>query len=135
MATAVGPFMPSEITGSSLSRALRFAIRGCVLGFIAFTSRTALASADGISGYSGRDGSTCSGCHAGGSKPTATLTGPTSLTVGQEGTFTFTLSGGPAVHGGLDVAAQGAGTFVEGVGGQGERIDTDEVVHAAPGNF
>lgn len=68
-----------------------------------FFSSIAFASSAGISGESGRDGSTCARCHTGGGTATATLTGPTNVQGGTTQTYTFTIMGGPGVVGGLNV--------------------------------
>jgi hypothetical protein len=53
----------------------------------------------------------CTDCHGlGGTLPTVTITGPTSLASGASGTYTLTITGGAAAYGGLDVSAS-AGTL------------------------
>ncbi len=68
----------------------------------------AWAHSNGITGYSGNPatntGQICTKCHSGGTVPTVTLTGPTSLAPGASGVYTFTITGGAAVVGGLDVS-------------------------------
>ena len=102
-------------------------------------SLTAHANKNGITGYSGKAGSTVtcmsSSCH--GAKPSAlvptvTLTGPTSLAAGTTGNYTLTITGGPAVKGGMDVAVNGgtlntSGTDLKAFGG--------ELTHTAPKAF
>ncbi len=67
------------------------------------------AHASGMSGYSGNpstnSGAICTMCHSGGTMPTVTMTGPTSLAPGANGVYTLTITGGAAVVGGLDVSA------------------------------
>ena len=62
----------------------------------------ASATANGISGFSGKTGSTCTPCHSNGTAPTVTLTGPTSVASGSTNTYTFMVGG--SGNGGLDVA-------------------------------
>ncbi len=73
--------------------------------------RAAWGHAKGINGFSGNpatnSGSICTACHYGGTLPTVTLTGPTSLATGSTAVYTFTITGGPAVTGGLDVSTTG----------------------------
>src|SRR5256885_16563094 len=71
---------------------------------------SAFGYAAGISAYSGMNVTTCNACHTpqSATNATLTLTGPTALTSGQVGTYTLTLSGGPGVKAGLDVAVDTA---------------------------
>jgi hypothetical protein len=63
-------------------------------------------SSGGMSGYSGSSGALCTDCHtASGTAPNVTLTGPSSLMAGTSGVYTFTITGGAAAVGGLDVSA------------------------------
>jgi hypothetical protein len=72
---------------------------------------TAWSRASGISGYSGNpgtnNGAICTSCHSGGTAPSVSLSGPSSLTVGTSGVYTITISGGAASVGGFDVSAVG----------------------------
>ncbi|MBV8205701.1 MAG: hypothetical protein JO041_02835 [Acidobacteria bacterium] len=92
-----------------------------------FVVPVAYASSNGIAGYSGKSGSTCTQCHSTGTKPTVTLSGPTSVASGSTNTFTFTVKGA-AGNGGLDVAAT-AGTFTAGTG---TKVQSGELVHSSP---
>ena len=66
----------------------------------------AFAHSGGVNGHSGKQGATCNACHSGsGALPTLTLSGPASLTTGQVGDYVVTLTGGPGVRAGLNVAA------------------------------
>src|SRR5215469_12560759 len=82
-----------------------------VLAVLLFSTITAHAYPGGVSGYSGKNGSTCTSCHSNGTKPTVTISGPTSVTSGSTNSYTLTVSGGG--NGGLDVASTG-GTFTAG---------------------
>jgi hypothetical protein len=83
----------------------RFIWLGCLFGI----SSSAFAYEFGgtlVYGHSGKEGAnvTCNECHSGGQLPGVTLTGPNALTAGEQGTFTFTMTGGAGIVGGLDVA-------------------------------
>jgi hypothetical protein len=69
---------------------------------------TASATSTGVSGYSGNPatnaGAICTACHSGGTVPTVALSGPTSLPTNSTGVYLFTITGGAAVNGGLDVS-------------------------------
>lgn len=73
-----------------------------------------LAHSGGVNGHSGKQGITCNECHSGsGALPAVTLTGPASLTTGQMGDYVLTVTGGPGVRAGMNVAAgPGSITFV-----------------------
>ena len=88
------------------------------------------ASSGGITGFSGKSGSTCTVCHSQSttSIPTVTLTGPTTVTSGSTNTYTLSVSVITAGNGGLDVAAS-AGTFTAGTGTQ---VLNGEITHTAP---
>jgi hypothetical protein len=89
----------------------------------------AYASSGGISGFSGMNGSTCTSCHSSStSKPTVTLTGPTSVASGSTNNYTISVSVVTSGNGGVDVAAS-AGTLGAGTG---TKILNGEVVHSAP---
>jgi Viral BACON domain len=101
------------------------------LAFIALSialSVPAQATSNGISGFSGMNGSTCTGCHSSGSAPTVTLTGPTSVASGSTNSYTLSVSTVTAGNGGMDLAASG-GTFAAGTG---TKVLNGEVVHSAP---
>ncbi len=68
-------------------------------------SAEAFANAGGITGRSGKQTTTCSGCHAQGGNPTTlTVTGPTTVTAGVRALYKVELEGGPAVFGGTNIA-------------------------------
>jgi len=75
-----------------------------------------MAVPSGISGYSGASGPTCTACHPGGAAiPTLTLSADsnsTTVSPGSTTSYTLTMTGGPAVTAGLDVAAS-AGTIID----------------------
>ncbi|MBL8950138.1 MAG: PKD domain-containing protein [Myxococcaceae bacterium] len=74
---------------------------------VAFTliSAEAFANAGGITGRSGKQTTTCSGCHMqGGNTATLTVTGPTTVVAGTAGNYTIELSGGPGAYGGTNIA-------------------------------
>ena len=93
-----------------------------------YSSVPASATSNGISGFSGKSGSTCTGCHSSGTAPTVTMTGPTSVASGSTNTYTISVSTVTAGNGGVDVAAS-AGTFAAGTG---TKVLNGEIVHSAP---
>jgi hypothetical protein len=93
-----------------------------------YASVPASATSNGISGFSGKSGSTCTGCHSSGTAPTVTMTGPTSVASGSTNTYTISVSTVTAGNGGVDVAAS-AGTFAAGTG---TKVLNGEIVHSAP---
>jgi hypothetical protein len=80
---------------------------------VSYFSAPANAFPGGESGYSGKNGSTCTGCHSNGPAPAITWMGPTSVNSGTTANFTLTV--GPGGNGGLDVAST-AGMFIAGAG-------------------
>ena len=71
---------------------------------------TAFAYGGGVVGFSGKVSTQlCSGCHlaGAGAAPNVTLTGPATLNAGQTGSFSLTITGGPGVRGGMNVAVSG----------------------------
>ncbi len=106
-----------------------------ILFFSFFQVNHAFADANGRDGFSGLSGpiTTCTECHTPGAPmPTVTLTGPAvvSVTAGSTSSFTFTMMGGPAVVGGVDIAAS-AGTIID-TNMAGTKISAGELVHSAP---
>jgi hypothetical protein len=95
---------------------------------LALVPPMAQATSNGISGFSGMNGSTCTSCHSSGSKPTVTLTGPTTVTSGSTNSYTIAVSVVTAGNGGVDVAAS-AGTLGAGTG---TKVLNGEVVHSSP---
>jgi len=97
-------------------------------------SQQAMALPNGISGYSGESGSTCTACHGGtATTPTVTLTadsGSTTVNPGSTTSYTLTMTGGPAVVAGLDVAAT-AGTIID-TNASGTRILNGELTMNSP---
>jgi len=67
------------------------------IGFSLTIASSSFAKTSYDDGYTGKQGKTCDDCHGGGTKPTLTLSGPTSLTPGATGNYTATLSGGPDI--------------------------------------
>ena len=96
-----------------------------VLAVIGFTS-SAFAYPNGISGVSGKSGSTCTMCHSSATPgPTVTISGPMSVTSGSTNTYTLSNNGTP--NSGLDVGAS-AGTFTAGSTTQ---VMSGEITHLA----
>jgi Viral BACON domain len=99
-----------------------------LIAFSIMLSLPAQASSNGISGYSGMNGSTCTSCHSSGTAPTVTLTGPTSVASGSTSSYTLSVSTVTAGNGGMDLAASG-GTFAAGTG---TKVLNGEIVHSGP---
>jgi hypothetical protein len=98
----------------------------------------ARAHSAGVSGFSGQQEQTCNHCHYGGTSPTVTLDGPSTLAPGAAGDYTLTIRGGAAVVGGLDVSVDDAGASLVPVSPDTRRVRTtgfDEVIHTAPSSF
>jgi hypothetical protein len=89
-------------------------------------STPASATGNGIAGFSGKNGSTCTSCHSNGTAPTVSLTGPTSVASGTTNSYTLTVSG--TGNSGLDVAAS-AGAFTAGTG---SKVLNGEIVQSSP---
>jgi uncharacterized protein (TIGR03382 family) len=94
---------------------------------------TALSYGGGVVGFSGKSpGQLCTGCHAvsTGTAPTVTLDGPATLNAGQTGTFSLTITGGPGVRAGMNVAASGTAAVLNA--GAGSAKESGELRHASP---
>src|SRR5207247_2465804 len=88
----------------------------------------AFASSTGISGYSGKNASTCNSCHTGGAAPMVTLNGPSTLVASATGTYTVTITGGAATKAGFDASVSSAGAVLQ-QGGANTRIYSGEATH------
>jgi hypothetical protein len=87
------------------------------------------ARSSGITGYSGKNGSTCTACHTNNSKPipTMTLSGPTQLLPGDTGNYTLTITGGPGASdglGGMNVAVDNTSAQLQA--GTGLYLENEE---------
>ncbi|MDP1918088.1 MAG: choice-of-anchor V domain-containing protein [Myxococcales bacterium] len=94
---------------------------------------TAFAYGGGVVGFSGKVSTQlCSGCHlaGAGAAPTVTLTGPATLNAGQTGSFSLTITGGPGVRGGMNVAVSGTAAVLNA--GAGSAKESGELRHASP---
>ena len=117
---------------STHMRFRRSALTALGIGIWIFTAGMAHAFSGGITGFSGKIGTTCNSCHSGVVAPVVTLTGPTTLGVGAIGNYTLTLL--PAAGnglGGLDVSAS-SGLLSNNPAGT--RIAVGEITHSAPNN-
>lgn len=92
-------------------------------------SAPAFAFGNGAVGYSGKSNPTCTMCHSGGSAPTVELTGPTSLAAGATGQYKLTITGGPGLKGGMNVAVDDTAASLEP--GTDTRKQTNELTHKA----
>jgi hypothetical protein len=107
-------------------------VRTAVLLLAAVFPLCAVATPAGISGFSGKGGSSiCTSCHTGGTAPTVALTGPATLVAGMTGNYTFTITGGPGINSGLDVGLGGANSGTAAfTAGPGTKLLNGEVVHS-----
>jgi len=116
---------------SKISRTIFILI---LFGIWLMFSQQTMALPSGISGYSGASGSTCTACHGGtATTPTVTLTadsGTVMVSPGSTTSYTLTMTGGPAVVAGLDVAAT-AGTIID-TNASGTRILNGELTMNSP---
>jgi hypothetical protein len=79
---------------------------------VIWLSSSALAYPNGVSGFSGKSGSTCKMCHSTGTTlPTVVISGPATVVSGSTSTYTLSNNGSP--NSGLDVGVS-AGTFTAG---------------------
>lgn len=87
----------------------------------------------GQTGHSGIDGaSTCAVCHAGADGAVVAITGPASVEAGRSASYTVSVSGGPAVVAGFNLATERG---VLGAGDGSTVIVGDEATHATPVEF
>jgi hypothetical protein len=97
---------------------------------LSLCSSAALAYQNGISG---RAEVGCSQCHLNsstGARPTVVFSGPSAINAGASAKYSLTISGGPAVVGGFDVAVDGGSVTPLGTG---EVLKDGEVTHDYPG--
>lgn len=109
-----------------------FALALFALGGVAHARPT------GISGASGKSGFICNKCHSGGATPMVQLDGPSTLAAGASATYTFTITGGAAVAGGLDAALDdaslAAGAKLATISPLTQLLN-GEVTHTQPNDF
>lgn len=104
-----------------------------------FFSLTAYANSTGINGRSGKQGVTCmdSACHGANPSsaiPTVELTGPSTLAAGETGNYSLTITGGPGVKAGMNVAvSDNGGTLAKS--GTDLKVLAGELTHTAPKAF
>jgi hypothetical protein len=97
----------------------------------------AVARSNGIAGYSGQDGFTCSTCHAGGVAPAVRLEGPTTVAAGQTALFRFVVRSDDTdqTSAGFNVSANGGilGTVPADTGVKTQTFaNAVEVTHTTP---
>ena len=100
---------------------------------VMFHPWTVLAYSTGITGVSGKQGTSCSSCHLGGVSPAVHFEGPTEVAPGATATFRFVVqSQAPSeqIAAGLDIATS-AGKLAA-VSGQGEQLLSGEITHTGP---
>ena len=81
--------------------------------FLTTIAATASAYGSGATGYSGKDGSSCNGCHSGGKAPAVQIDGPSSIAAGQTADFTFTVTT-TQTRAGADIAGSEGVTLTPG---------------------
>lgn len=124
--------------------AVAAAVPATLLVSVLLASLPASASQMGRPGFSGNPaingGATCTVCHAptGAALPAVSLNGTTVLDAATFVDFTVTLSGGPAVTGGVDISVVDSNGLPIGVleplGGD-LQVAGDELTHTAPKSF
>src|SRR5690349_900258 len=90
-------------------------------------STLALANSSGITGQSGKDGSTCNTCHSGGTAPTVEISGPATLEPNATGQYTLIIKGGAAKVGGMNIAVDNAAAVLQA--GEGSQKIGKEITH------
>ena len=88
-------------------------------------------SASGTPGANGT--AICANCHSMITGAVLTIAGPQSVSPGTVNRYTATITGGPAVVGGIDIAAT-RGTLTS-LPGQGTKLLSGEIVHSTPKSF
>lgn len=76
------------------------------MGLVFFSASGAYARSGGISGFSGNPTS-CTACHSGGTVPTVSFIGPTSVAPGSTTQYIFRVSGLNGLTAGVDISAVG----------------------------
>lgn len=103
-----------------------------IIPSIVFSTFIFYAYSTGITGRTRK--SITDGCNCHGSSPTpsvnVTINGPSSLSPGQKGTYSVTISGGPLVRGGTNIAAS-SGTLSP-ISGSGLQSLSGELTHTSP---
>lgn len=115
----------------SKNKPFHSAILLCIVFFYFASSGIAMALPNGISGRSGATGAVCTGCHSSGAAvPSATFSGPKTVSQGSTNSFSITMTGGPAVTAGFDLRAS-AGTLIN-TNIAGVKLLNSELTHSAP---
>ncbi|WNG15160.1 MXAN_6652 family MXYO-CTERM-anchored protein [Cystobacter fuscus] len=96
-------------------------------------STSALANSSGITGQSGKNGSTCNTCHMGGTAPTVEISGPTTLEPNATGQYTLIIKGGAANVGGMNIAVDNAAAVLQA--GEGSQKMGSELTHNGMKSF
>lgn len=113
-----------------LSRNKIFLSKFLVL-FVVVVSFFFYAFSSGITGRTRKNGNGCT-CHS--STPSTSvnvkINGPSSLSVGQKATYSLTISGGPLVRAGTNIAAS-SGTLSP-LSGSGLQLISNELTHTSP---
>jgi MYXO-CTERM domain-containing protein len=112
---------------------MRFSYRIAGVVAVCLLSTPALATSTGVTGQSGKSGTTCSLCHKGGPLPTVELAGPTKLAPGETGQYTFIIRGGAAKKGGVGIAVDNAAAILQA--GEGMKKLDGELVQSEPKAF
>lgn len=110
-----------------------------VVAALVFSVSSSTASQYGRTGFSGNPqtsgGSTCIACHAAnGLEPTVQLSGPATVDTGSTHLYTVTLTGGPAVTGGLNVSTKDLAGSLAAIDSDLSLLD-GELAHTMPKPF
>ena len=103
-------------------RYVRTVVYLAISGIVLLYTTGVIAQPNGIAGFSGANGTTCTACHSQSGTVTVSLNAVSGTTVapGSVANFELLVSGGPAVEAGLDIATSG-GTLIATSAGRGIR--------------
>ncbi|MCE1190111.1 MAG: T9SS type A sorting domain-containing protein [Ignavibacteria bacterium] len=100
-----------------------------ILAIVSLIAATSIASLNGITGRTPKSGTSGCSCHGNLSSAVGVvIAGPDTLQPGATGQYTVTITGGPLVKGGVDIAVS-TGTLVAGTG---LKLSGGELTHSTP---
>jgi hypothetical protein len=118
---------------SHRARAFPRMTSAALLGMLLLASPQVSANSGGIAGYSGKTITTCLNCHIGNTLNQTSISGPTFLKPGIQGTYSFSLGFAfQAQNGGLNIAAQSGLLAVDPTESLTTKLSGLELVHSKP---
>ncbi len=106
----------------------RWLLGVCAIALVIGSAGSSGAKMTGITGKSAG----CNPCHSGGTAPTVTITGPTSVTVGSTNEYLLQVFDvGSQHYGGLDASATGGTLATGGSYSTGTQLSSGEITHTA----